>query len=250
MICLLLYHLCMIILSMKNYYRQAEMLLKKNTITELALISIVQQLDLPYNTKQLRLQVKVYTLEHGKEIEKLSKNYLQTKDITFGQYVTNICGDKFKIDELFLVLVSQRYTTHICVVLNNGGTWSTTPWIKQCNCKLCFMCCSNGKEISCRYYVPMGGNKIQSGVDEMSRRKGPDTSLYEQELANFVSKSKEGKGIPVPKKRQLKIDTSFLCKKNPNSNTDWVLIRLLQNTVEPGEKQVQNLLQNVSKKSE
>ena len=75
------------------------------------------------------------------------------------------------------------------------------------------MCCGNSKEISCRYYVPMGGNKIQSGVDETSRKKGPDTSLYEQELANFVSKSKEGKGIPVPKKRQLKIDTSFLCKK-------------------------------------
>ena len=82
--------------------------IKKNTITELALISIVQQLDLPYNTKQLRLQVKMYALEHGKEIEKLSKNYLQTKGIAFGQYVTNICGEKFKIDELFLVLVSQR----------------------------------------------------------------------------------------------------------------------------------------------
>ena len=57
--------------------------------------------------------------------------------------------------------------------------------------------------------------QVLSGVDETSTRKvkGPDTSLYEQESANFVSKSKDGKGIPIPKKRQLKIYTSFLSKK-------------------------------------
>ena len=37
--------------------------------------------------------------------------------------------------------------------------------------------------------------------------------MYEQELANFASKSKDGKGISVTKKRQLKIDASFLSKK-------------------------------------
>ena len=42
--------------------------IQKNTITELVLLSIVQQLDLPYDTKQLRLQVKMYVLENGKEI--------------------------------------------------------------------------------------------------------------------------------------------------------------------------------------
>ena len=50
--------------------------IQKNTITELASLSIVQQLDLPYNTKQLRLQVKMFGLENVKEIEKLSKTYL------------------------------------------------------------------------------------------------------------------------------------------------------------------------------
>ena len=178
-------------------------------------MSIVQQLDLPYNTKQLRLQVKMFALENAKGIEKLSKNYLQTKGITFAQCVSNICAENFCIDELFLVVESRRHKTHICVVLNNQGTWSTTPWIKQRDCKLCFMRYSNGKEMSYRYYVPTAGNQITFGVDETSTRKvkGPDTSLYEQELANFVSKSKDGKGIPVPKKRQLKIDTLFLSKK-------------------------------------
>ena len=138
--------------------------------------------------KQLRLQVKMFALENAKEIEKLNKNYLQTKSITFAQYVSNICAENFHIDELFLVIISRRYKSHICVVLNNGGTWSTTPWIKQCNCKLCFMCCGNGKEMSYRYYVPTAGNQVPSGVDETSTRKvkGPNTSLYEQELANFV----------------------------------------------------------------
>ena len=75
--------------------------IRKNTITELVLLSIVQQLDLPYNTKQLRLQVKMYALENGKEIEKLSKNYLCTKGITFAQYVSNLCAENFCIDELF-----------------------------------------------------------------------------------------------------------------------------------------------------
>ena len=126
-----------------------------------------------------------------------------------------ICVQNFRIDELFLVLVSRRYKTHICVMLNNGGTWSTTPWIKQCDCNLCFMCCSNGKEMPYKYYVPTTGNQIPSGTDDTSttKLKGPDTSLYEQELANFVSKSKDGKGIAVPKKRQLKIDTAFMSKK-------------------------------------
>ena len=50
--------------------------IQKNTITELALLSIEQQLNLPFNTKQLRLQVKMFALENAKEIEKLSKNYL------------------------------------------------------------------------------------------------------------------------------------------------------------------------------
>ena len=132
---------------------------EKNTITELALLSIVQQLELLYNTKQLRLQFKMFALENVKEIEKLSKNYLCAKGITFAQYVSNICAENFRIDELFLVIVSRRYKTHICVVLNNGGTWSTTPWIKQCDCKLCFKCCGNGKEMLYRYYVPTAGTK-------------------------------------------------------------------------------------------
>ena len=101
-------------------------------------------------------------------------------------------------------MVSRRYKTHICVVLNNGGTWSTTLWMKQCDCKLCFMCCSNGKEMPHRYMSQLQENQVPSGVDETSTRKmkGPDSSLYEQELVNFISKSKDGKGIPVPKKRQ------------------------------------------------
>ena len=71
------------------------------------------------------------------------------------------------------------------------------------------------QEMSYGYCVPTGGNQVPSGVDETSTRKveGPDTSLYEQELANFMSKSKDSKGIPIPKKRQLKIDTTFLSKK-------------------------------------
>ena len=72
--------------------------IQKNTITELALLSIVQQLELPYNTKQLRLQVKMFALENAKEIENLSKPYLCTKDITFAQYVSNICIENFHID--------------------------------------------------------------------------------------------------------------------------------------------------------
>ena len=106
-------------------------------------------------------------------------------------------------------------TKPISVVLNNGGTWSITPWIKQCDCKLHFMCCGNGKEMSYRYYVLTAGNQIPSGTNNTSttKLKGPDTSLYEQELANFVSKSKDGKDIAVLKKRQLKIDTAFMSKK-------------------------------------
>ena len=145
--------------------------IQKNTITELALLSRVQQLELPYNTKQLRLQVKMFALENAKEIEKLSKNYLHTKGKTFAQYVSNIYTENFHIDELFLVIVSRRYKTHICVVLNNGGTWSTTPCIKQCDYKLCFMCCGNGKEMSYTYYVPTAGNQVPSGVDEMQQGK-------------------------------------------------------------------------------
>ena len=77
------------------------------------------------------------------------------------------------------------------------------------------MCCGNGKEMSYRYYVPTVGNQIPSGTNDTStsKLKVPDASLYEQELANFVSKSKDGKGIAVLKKRQLKIDTAFMSKK-------------------------------------
>ena len=66
----------MIILSMKKFLQASRDVIQKNTITELALLSIVQQLGLPYNTKQLRLQVKMFAMENAKEIEKLSKNYL------------------------------------------------------------------------------------------------------------------------------------------------------------------------------
>ena len=61
---------------MKKFLQASRDVIQKNTITELALLSIVQQLGLPYNTKQLRLQVKMFAMENAKEIEKLSKNYL------------------------------------------------------------------------------------------------------------------------------------------------------------------------------
>ena len=97
----------------------------------------------------------MFALENAKEIEKLSKNYLQTKGISFVQYVSNICAENFHIDELFLVMVSRRYKTHICVVLQQ--------WERDVIQILC----------------PTARNQVPSGVDETSTRKvkGPDASL-------------------------------------------------------------------------
>ena len=169
-----------------------------------------------------------------------SKNYLWTKGIT----------ENFCIDELFLVMVSRRYKAHICVVLNNRGTWSTTPWIKQCNCKLCFMCCSNGKEMSCRYYVPTGGNQVPSGVDETSIRKvkglvhlcmsrnGPTSCQRVKKVRVFLSQRKGSWRL-----------IHHSSPKSLISNTYWVVIPLLQNIWDPAKKQIANWFHNVSKKS-
>ena len=110
------------------------------------------------------------------------------------------------------------------------------------------MCCSNGKEMSYRYYVLTAGNHIPSGTDDTSttKLKGPDTSLYEQELANFVSKSKYGKGIAVLKKRQLKIDTAFMSKKLKQQHT-LGFYPVTAKYLNPAKKHLANKIHNVSK---
>ena len=161
---------------------------------------VVQQLDLSYDEKRLRIFLKLQVEDNYLAIMKLSKNFLKSKSMSMEQYLMWLLSNEFVVDELFLNLLSRRYQVHVGVILNYGF-WCTTLWICLHQCKLIFVSTTdvlNNRQLKLCNQVP---------VDESPN--------FQNELENFLaldtSISNTHKNVPVGKKKseKLQINTSF-----------------------------------------
>ena len=122
-------------LSSKNRY-----LYKATDDTEEKILEyIISELNLGYNTKHVKTQIKLYVQENLEDLRTLTCKYLAVKGITLEQHLEKFLTCTNYADELTLVLMSQRYVVNIAVLTSGDGYWSMTWFAILEECKLVFL---------------------------------------------------------------------------------------------------------------
>ena len=86
---------------------------------------VCHELDLAYSTKHLRMQMKLYPEEHFESLKIFAKKYLMQRNVSLHQYIDTLLPQPNFVDELMLILLSQRYSVHIAVLTEGNGYWCT-----------------------------------------------------------------------------------------------------------------------------
>ena len=108
---------------------------------------IMSTLELPYDAKHLRVQMKIYIDENWDTVEKLGKVFLRNQGISLTAYVDSFMYGKAPVDEFFLVLISRHFKVHVGALLWFESFWCSTPWIQPNGCKLIFVCAQSNSQI-------------------------------------------------------------------------------------------------------
>ena len=159
---------------------------------------IWDQLDLGFDGKHMKLQISMYVKDNLPSVKKLSKNFLHNKGINLDEYLSSMLKSSFEIDELFLVLMARHYTVHVCVLLSDQSTWSTTPWIKLQDCPIVFICC-NKTSGGCMF-IPTAEQVIKESTGDGIKMKAPDSTLFQEEMKYFIQNCNADNKISLKRK--------------------------------------------------
>ena len=96
----------------------------------------------PCTIKGVRSQVQKFATKCSHIFKPIGKRFLNKKGISYEMWLESLSNVKIPMDELFLVVVSLIVKQNICIILKDGGSWTTCKSGDPSNC---YACCFQGQ---------------------------------------------------------------------------------------------------------